>query len=138
MSYKFLEHTTDALIEVRAKNLDEAFLVAANAVIETTIDQDSVQEKEQKEIHSEGKDLRYLLFSWLEDLIFVLITDGFAIKRIECKISKNKIYEIDAIAFGEPLDFLRHNFKVEMKAPTFHEMKIEQNGGVFMRFLIDL
>jgi SHS2 domain-containing protein len=27
---------------------------------------------------------------------------------------------------------------VEIKAPTFYEMKIEQNNGVFMRFLLDL
>ena len=79
-----------------------------------------------------------MLFRSLEEVTFVLITEGFAIKRIEFEINKNTEYTIAARAFGEPLDFEKHNFKVEIKAPTFYEMKIEQNGGVFMRFLLDL
>ena len=138
MSYKFLDHATDAFIEVIAKDLNEAFLVTANAVINLTLDQDKVVEKEQKEIIAQGKDLRYLLFSWLEEVTFTLITEGFAIKRIELEIIENKGYKIIAKAYGEPLDFLKHNYKVEIKAPTFYEMKIEQKDGVFMRFLLDL
>ncbi|EGP92964.1 archease [Nitrosarchaeum koreense] len=138
MSYKFLEHATDAFIEVTAKDLKEAFLVSANAVINITLDQDKVNEIEQKEITAHGKDLNYLLFSWLEEVTFVLITEGFAIKRIELEIKEDEDYKINAKAYGEPLDFLKHNFKVEIKAPTFYEMKIEQKNGVFMRFLLDL
>lgn len=121
-----------------AKDLKEAFLVSANAVINITLDQDKVNEIEQKEITAHGKDLNYLLFSWLEEVTFVLITEGFAIKRIELEINEDKGYKINAKAYGEPLDFLKHNFKVEIKAPTFYEMKIEQKDGVFMRFLLDL
>ena len=138
MSYKFLDHATDAFVEVTAKDLNEAFAVTADAVINLTLDQDKVQEKEQKEFSAKGKDLHYLLFSWLEEITFVLITEGFAIKRIEFNINKNSEYTINATAYGEPLDFEKHNFKVEIKAPTFYEMKIEQNDGIFMRFLLDL
>ena len=138
MSYKFLDHATDAFLEVTGKDLKEAFSVTADAVINITLDQDKVEEKERKEFSAQGKDLDYLLFSWLEELTFVLITDGFAIKRIEFDILQKDGYQIQAIAYGESLDFKKHNFKVEIKAPTFYEMKIEQNDGVFMRFLLDL
>ena len=138
MSYKFLDHATDAIIEVTAKDLKEAFSVTADAVINLTLDQSKVEEKEQKEFSAQGKDLRYLLFSWLEEIPFLLITEGFAIKRIEFNIIQNQNYKINAIAYGEPLDFKKHNFKVEIKAPTFYDMEIKQNGGVFMRFLLDL
>lgn len=138
MSYKFLDHATDAIIEVRAKDLKEAFSVTADAVINLTLDQNKVEEKEQKEFSAQGKDLRYLLFSWLEEIPFLLITEGFAIKRIEFDIIQNQNYKINATAYGEPLDFKKHNFKVEIKAPTFYEMEIKQNEGVFMRFLLDL
>ncbi len=133
-----MDHATDAFIEVTAKDLKEAFSVTADAVINITLDQDKVEEKEQKEFSAVGKDLRYLLFSWLEEITFVLITQGFAIRRIEFDILENDGYTINAKAYGEPLDFEKHNFKVEIKAPTFYEMKIEQNDGVFMRFLLDL
>ena len=138
MSYRFLDHATDAIIEVTAKNLKEAFSVTADAVINLTLDQDKVEEKEQVEFSANGKDLRYLLFSWIEEITFVLITEGVAIRRIDFQILKNEGYRIEAKACGEPLDLKKHNFKVEIKAPTFYEMKIEQNDGVFMRFLLDL
>ena len=138
MSYKFLDHATDAIIEVTAKDLKEAFSVTADAVINLTLDQDKVEEKEQREFSAQGKDLRYLLFSWLEEIPFLLITEGFAIKRIEFDIIENQDYKINATAYGEPLDFKKHNFKVEIKAPTFYDMEIKQNAGVSMRFLLDL
>jgi len=139
LSYKFLDHATDAIIEVTAKNLKEAFSVTADAVINLTLDQDKVEENDQKEFSAHGKDLDYLLFSWLEEIPFILITEGFAIKRIEFDIIKNRDYKINAIAYGEPLDFHKHNFKVEIKAPTFYEMEIrEDDNGVFMKFLLDL
>jgi SHS2 domain-containing protein len=138
LSYKFLDHATDAFVEVTAKDLKEAFSVTADAVINITLDQDKVEQKEQKEFSAKGKDLRYLLFSWLEEITFVLITEGFAIRRIEFDILEIDGYTIAAKAYGEPLDLKKHNFKVEIKAPTFYEMKIEQNEGVFMRFLLDL
>ncbi len=138
MSYKFLDHATDAIIEVTAKDLKEAFSVTADAVINLTLDQDKVEEHDQKEFSANGKDLRYLLFSWIEEITFVLITEGFAIKRIEFGIEENKGYKITAKAYGEPLDLHKHNFKVEIKAPTFYDMEIRQDEGVYMRFLLDL
>ncbi|HJM26286.1 MAG TPA: archease [Nitrosopumilus sp.] len=138
MSYKFLDHATDAIIEVTAKNLKEAFSVTADAVIELTLDQNKVEEKDQKVFSAKGKDLRYLLFSWLEEIPFILITEGFAISRIEFDIIQNEEYKINAIAYGEPLDVKKHNFKVEIKAPTFYDMEIRQENGVYMRFLLDL
>lgn len=138
MSYKFLDHATDAIIEVTAKDLKEAFSVTADAVINLTLDQDKVEEKYQKEFSANGKDLRYLLFSWIEEITFILITQGFAIKRLEFDINESKGYKITAKAYGESLDFHKHNFKVEIKAPTFYEMEIKQDEGVFMRFLLDL
>ncbi len=138
MSYKFLDHATDAIIEVTAKDLKEAFSVTADAVINLTLDQDKVEEKDQKEFSANGKDLRYLLFSWIEEITFVLITQGFAIKRVEFDIEQKEGYKINAKAYGEPIDLQKHNFKVEIKAPTFYEMEINQDKGVYMKFLVDL
>jgi len=138
LSYKFLDHATDAIIEINAKDLKKAFSVAADAVINLTLDQDKVEENESKKFVAKGKDLYYLLFSWLEEIPFILITEGFAIKRIEFNIEKNDVYIINAKAFGETLDLKKHNFKVEIKAPTFYDMVIENKEQVYMKFLLDL
>ena len=138
MSYKLLDHATDAIIEVTASDLPEAFLIAANSVVETTLDRNTVEEKEEMVIKIQGKDLRYLLYNWLEAVIYQLITDGFAIKRIKLDLKKNEEYEISATSYGEPIDLKKHNFKIEIKAPTFHEMEILEGNEVKMKFLLDL
>lgn len=139
MSYKLLEHATDAFIEVTGYDLEDAFMQAGNAVIETTLDRKTVKENEEREISVSGRELKHLLFNWLEEVNFQLITEGFAIHRFELKIEKNSEYKLEATAFGEPIDLLKHNFKVEIKAPTFHLMEISEKAQeVKMRFLLDL
>lgn len=138
MSYKFLEHATDAVIEVTAANLKEAFMLAGQSVIDTTLDSSTVEEKEKRNIFASGSKLRHLLFNWLEEVNYQLITEGFAIHRLEVDIFKNSEYKLDATAYGEPLDLAKHHFKAEIKAPTFHEMEIEEGEQVKLKFLLDL
>jgi len=138
LSIKFLDHATDALIEITASNLKEAFTLAGQSVVDTTLDRSTIEEKEQKTISVSGKDLRYLLLNWLEEINFHLITKGFAIRRFELDMKKNDEYQITANAFGEPIDLGKHNFKVEIKSPTFHLMDIKQEEKVTLRFLLDL
>ena len=138
LSYKLLDHVTDAIIEVKASDLNEAFKVAGQAVTDITLDSRSVTEKEERIISVSGENLDYLLLNWLEAVIYQLITEGFAIARISSKVSKNSEYSIEATVYGEPIDLKKHGFKVEIKAPTFHEMEIDESDGVRLKFLLDL
>ena len=138
MSYRFLEHPTDAVVEVTAPTLKEAFLKAAESVVDLTLDTGTVVQRERVQVTVNGKDLDYLLLNWLEEVIYQLITEGFAIGRFEVSISRNGGYRLDASMYGEPIDLHRHGFKVEIKAPTFHRMEIRRGRSVEMRFLLDL
>ena len=138
MSYKYLEHSTDAFIEVRAKTLEEAFLVAGKSVVETIIDLKNIQEIEEKNINVKGRNLLNLLYNWLEEIVTITITDGFAIRNFSVNIKKNKEYQIVSKVSGEKLDLKKHNFKVEIKSPTFHLMEINENDEITMRYLLDL
>jgi SHS2 domain-containing protein len=138
MSYKTLEHATDAIIEVTANSLKEAFEIAGISVIETILDSSKVEENSSRNLIVKGKDLKYLLYNWLEEMIILTITDGFAGKRILLDIIKNEEYQINAEIFGEGINLRKHDFKVEIKSPTFHEMEIEQKDKVIMKYLLDL
>jgi SHS2 domain-containing protein len=138
LSYKSLEHATDAIFEVNASNLDEAFVVAAKSVVETILDTSTIEENQEKTLVVSGKDIRYLLYNWLEEMIILTITDGFAAKTITVKVEKNSEYRINANLRGEKINIKKHHFKVEIKAPTFHDMEIRQNDTVYMRYLLDL
>jgi len=138
MSYRHLEHSTDAFIEVKAKNLEEAFSVAGKSVVETIIDSNNIQEIEEKNIKVKGRYLLNLLYNWLEEIVTITIADGFAIRNFSVNIKKNKEYQIISNISGEKLDIKKHNFKVEIKSPTFHLMEIEENDEITMRYLLDL
>jgi SHS2 domain-containing protein len=138
MSYKYLEHSTDAFIEVKAKTLEEAFAVAGKSVVETIIDLNNIQEVEEKNIKVKGKNLLNLLYNWLEEIVTITITNGFAIGNFSVSIEKNNEYHITSKIVGEKLDIKKHNFKVEIKSPTFHLMEIKENNEITMRYLLDL
>ena len=138
MSYKTLEHATDAIIEVTAKNLKEAFQIAGISVIDTILDSSKVDENDSRKLVVKGKDLKYLLYNWLEEIIILTITDGFAGRRILIDILKNENYEIRAEVFGEMINLKKHEFKVEIKSPTFHEMEIKEGDKIVMKYLLDL
>ena len=138
MGIQYLEHATDAFIEVTASSLNDSFTLAGQSVVDITLDSDTIEEKKQRNISVSGKDLRYLLFNWLEEVNYQLITEGFAIARFSLDISKNSTYKLKSTIYGEPIDLKKHHFKMEIKAPTFHMMEIKQNDQVTMRFLLDL
>ena len=138
MSYKVLDHATDALIEVTASSLIEAFEVAGYSVVDTILDNSKIEKKKERNIVVNGKDLNYLLYNWLEEIVFLLITEGFAIKKLNITLERNEKYTISAQIFGEDIDIKKHGFKVEIKSPTFHEMDIQQGEETKLRYLLDL
>jgi len=138
MGYRYLEHMTDAFIEVTGNTLEEAFVNAAIAVVDTMMDIKSVEEKTEKKIEIRAKDLNNLLYSWLEEIIILTITEGFAARRFSVQLTKKDGYNLAANIGGEEIDFKKHHFKLEIKSPTFHLMEIKQQKPVVMQFLLDL
>ena len=138
MTYRNLEHMTDAFIEVNGETLEEAFEIAGIAVVDTILDVKSVGKKTDRKIEVSSDDLKGLLYNWLEEIIILIITDGFAAQSFHVKITKQNRYFLSATTSGEPIDFDKHHFKLEIKAPTYHLMDIKQEKRVVMRFLLDL
>lgn len=138
MGYRYLEHVTDAFVEVTGKTLEEAFENAGMAVVDTMVNLKSIDEKSEKKINVNGKNLGELLYNWLEAIIILTITEGFVARRFVVELAKKEDYELKANLIGEELNFKKHQFKVEIKSPTFHLMEIKHEKEVVMRFLLDL
>ena len=138
--FRFLEHTTDAEIEVYGRNLDESFENAGLATEETMVGLSSISSKEERTIKVSGEDLESLLYSWLEALISLQDTDSMLFSKFSCKVSKvARGFVLTSIVLGEKFDPKRHEQKTAIKAPTYHGMKIIQGEkGVTMKFLLDL
>ena len=138
MSYRYLEHRTDAFVEVIGNTLEEAFENAAKSVVDTIIDIKRVENNDERKIEINEVDLKSLLYSWLEELIILTITDGFVGKTFDIVITKDDKYHLLATIKGEEINFKKHHFKLEIKAPTYHLMEIREEKPVLMRFLLDL
>ncbi len=89
MKYKFLEHTADVKFQAFGKSLEEVFKNSALALKETIYEK-KVQEKKEKEIKVEEKDLESLLYSFLEEILYLLEGENFLISKVKnLEISKD-------------------------------------------------
>jgi SHS2 domain-containing protein len=138
--YKFLDHMTDAVIEASGTTLNEAFENAALALVDTTINLKSVETNTEIQIQATGRDLETLLFDWLDKVLLCILIDRYVARQFIVNIDRNDSgYLLRAIASGETLDVTKHGYKVEIKAITFHEMKVvEDTSGVTLKFVLDL
>ena len=138
--YRFLDHMTDAVIEAYGTTLEEVFENAAKALCNTMIDLKTVRPKREIKFSAKGDDLHSLLFDWLDKVMLLLVADGIAMSEFSVKIKKHdNSYLLEGITRGEPLQLDRHNYKVEIKAVTYHEMEIKQEKDIITtRFLLDL
>jgi SHS2 domain-containing protein len=139
--YRMLEHMTDAEIEAYGETLEQAFENSALALENTMVDVSSIKKLKREKIAVKGEDLESLLYSWLEALVNRQDIDGMLYSEAKCTISRTgeKKYRLQAIVAGEKFDPKIHEQKTAIKAPTYHDMKIEQRqGSVTIRFLLDL
>jgi SHS2 domain-containing protein len=134
MTYKFLTHTADIKIQVISKNLEEAFIDSANALKEVICDKVNVKEKITKTISVKAYDLKSLLYSFLEEFLYLLDAENFLFKKI--KKLKIKDFELNAEITGDIAD--NYEFVNQVKAITYSEMDIKQERQTSMVFVIDV
>ena len=77
MSIRFLDHPSDVYIEVKARNLEEAFALCGKALYDVMTDVNAVKAQEKVEVVVEGFDLHSLLYNWLEELLYLFDAKGF-------------------------------------------------------------
>lgn len=141
MPYEFLDHATDALVRVRHEDMKGALRDAALSTVDIMLERDTVQNSSVRHFAIQDNAIHRLLYQWLDDIIFVTLTEGFAIGDVvvDAFDDADGHTTMKARAFGEPLDTLKHKFKGEIKAPTYHEMAVDVNkNGVVLKFLLDL
>jgi len=140
--YEFKEHTADVLIVAYGESLEQLFENAAEAVFEVMTDTRKIDPQISKVIKDEGFDLENLLYRWLEDLLVYydaenIVFGKFKVKSIT-KINDEK-YIIDAIAWGEEFNEVKHERRTIVKAITYAQMKIEKINSVWKAtFVVDI
>jgi SHS2 domain-containing protein len=141
MSIRFLDHPSDVYVEVRAKSLEEAFALSGMAVYEVMTDVSRVRRDEEVEVTVNGFDLYSLLYSWLEELIYLFDSKGFLGSEVKVKeVARDRRgFILKAVICGEKYDAKRHESKTAIKAATYHLMEIKKEDDEYVvRFVLDI
>lgn len=125
--FKIIEHTADAGIVAYGKDLKEAFASAARGMFSLVADLRGVAEVEERRIAVAAPDREALLVEWLNELIFLLDTEGLLFKRFE--ITALADGALEAVACGEKIDLERHHLGTAIKAATYHQLKVQETRG---------
>ena len=124
--FEFLDITTaDTAFVAYGKNLNELFANAALAMFEVMVNTKKIKPKVEKEVEIESKDLKGLLFQWLNRLLVFYGSENLAFSKFNVKIDE-KNFKLMAECFGENIEPKKHEAKTEVKACTYHKMKIKK------------
>lgn len=122
--YELLDHTADIGIIVCGVELPETFGNAAYAMFDILTDIDEVKETGRFDIQVSANDVEELLVTWLDELLYRYETERVIFKRFV--IEDMDKTSLRAVAFGEKMDPLRHEIKLEIKSVTYHQLKVEK------------
>ena len=126
--WKEIEHTADVGIVAYGKTLEELFENAACGMLYISYGNLSIDASVSLKVDIEEPDETHLLVAWLSELNYLTLTNDFLVHSIkDINISQSEdncrlLAEITGTQAGTFLDF----FNTEIKAVTYHKLKIEQ------------
>jgi SHS2 domain-containing protein len=135
--FEFFEHTADLGLRVRAPDLDTLFAEAAQAVFAAIVeDLRTVEPRERLDVRLPPDDREYLLFDWLRQLLYHFDARHLLLGRFEVRVGEAGL---TGTAWGEPLDRARHVLDHEVKAITYHGLRVEQTAdGWLAEVIVDI
>jgi len=126
---RFPEHTTDLELEVKADSPEELFRRAGLAVI--GIVAEPPKGTDEKRLTVTGPDYEHLMVTFLEELLYLFESEGFAVSDMEVRVEPERL-----TAF---LKGGRAHPKTGVKAVTWHELRVgPANVGWEAHFILDI
>jgi SHS2 domain-containing protein len=135
--YETFDHTADLGLRVRAPSLDALLAEAAMALFSVIVeDLATVRPAQEMHLSIDGDDRAFLLFDWLKTLLYHFDAEHMLYSRFEVKVGEKGL---TATAWGEPLDRSRHELGHEVKAITYHGLRVEREGdGWLAEVIVDI
>lgn len=130
MAYRYLEGiaTADVAFEAVGRDLEEVFRSCADALMNVMVaDLASIEMREELEFSEQHAELDLLLFSFLQELIYLkdarrllLLVKSVAIEQEETG------FTLRATAGGEEIDPEKHDLIVDVKAVTLYRFDLRR------------
>ena len=136
--YRIFEHTADIGIEAFGRTLAEAFGNAARGMFSIIASPENIAPMIIKEIELKADDLEQLLVRWLSELLYYHGAEGLLFSEFDMMLDGGAL-TLKAKAKGEPFKPGRHEYRVEIKAVTYHMLEVEKEDGMWrVKVLFDI
>jgi SHS2 domain-containing protein len=130
MPYLFLEDlaTADVAFEATGADLEEVFVAAAEATVNTMVDRlDSISPNSQRRIDLSHSELDLLLFNYLQELIYYKDAEGLLLFPQKVKVHQEEgRFILCSTVAGEEIDSSRHEQRADVKAVTLHCFELKK------------
>ena len=132
--FETFDHTADLGLRVTAVDLDELFVEAARGLTSLLLEDPGRLGSDQlAEISVSGVDRDLLLFDLLSELLFRFETTGFLGREF---VVTRTAGGLQVEAHGEVIRDQPHRLAREVKAITYHGLKVEQQADRWLAEVI--
>jgi len=114
-------------IRAYGSSMAEAFENCALGMMSLMLEPDRVRPQRRIRLSAQGRDGGSLLVSWLSEILFRVEAEGWAFASFE--VDSCSEIAVAGWGAGEPLDAARHGLKLEIKAPTYHMLELDETDG---------
>jgi SHS2 domain-containing protein len=128
--FEILEHPADIGFRAYASSLDHLYLNSAMAMLSIAGDPAAAEPREKYRLAVESVDRESLMVDWLSEVLYWY--DGKRIAFHEFQLGAFGDFAIEAYGLGEPRDPERHRARIIVKAVTYHQLKIERRGHLWV------
>lgn len=137
LSYKILNHTADIGIEVWGKTKKEVLANTVEAMFDLIVDSENINAVQEKQLNIGGVDMDDTLINLLREALYLFHSQIWLCKH--CEILELSAEKVVAKVSGESYDTKKHQLKMEIKAVTYHTLKIERmDKGWRARVIFDV
>ena len=125
--FEIIDHTADIGIIAYGTDIKQIFANAALGLFSLMAKLDDIKEDAQRDLVLSAEDEEVLLVEWLNELIYIFDVEHIVFKRFEIdKLSGN---QIKARCFGQKIKPGQHKLKREIKAATYHMLRISKSNS---------
>jgi SHS2 domain-containing protein len=135
--FELFDHTADLGIRVRGADLKELLEEAARALFSVlVVDLGTVRPVDRVALRIEGTEPEDLFLDWLDELLYRFETEHLLLVRFEVQPDERGL---TATAWGETYDPARHELDQDVKAITYHQLKVERDAdGWTAEVIVDI
>ena len=131
------EHTADVGLSAEADSLGELMEELAEGLADVICPRGQVRASDRRRVEATAEDVEALTVDFLSEVMLAIQTLHFAVAA--AKVTAADEGYVAAELSGERVDFARHEFHTEVKAVTYHQLRVARERGRWTaRVILDI